>query len=214
MALLESKHMAIEQPVSAPVAHMVSIKEIVKATWNPKSRVSERRLLQLRLSMDDLGLYYPVLIDEKKHLIDGHRRLAVAESFGWKRIPAITINGAMLQSYGSVQLTQQKLSGNDMLGVYLEEPNALLGKQRVRMVWAEKVIGRPLMRQLYEAGQSVAIVANAFRVAKYIGIDDVRGIAAWLSKHRLGVISPLMKGGMPPAQIKKYYLADKPIIVE
>ncbi len=80
--------MAIEQPKSAPVVHLVKISDIKKARWNPKARVSERRLMQLRLSVDDLGLYYPVLIDRQKNLVDGHRRLAVAESFRWTHIPA------------------------------------------------------------------------------------------------------------------------------
>src|SRR4051812_3409607 len=86
--------MAIPQPTSAPVVYLVPIKAIKVASWNPKDRISERRLTQLRVSIDDLGeMLYPVLLDAQKNLIDGHRRLAVAKAFEWTHIPAITVQG-------------------------------------------------------------------------------------------------------------------------
>lgn len=214
--------MAIPQPTTAPVAHLVPIKDIKPAPWNPKSRISERRLTDLRISVDDLGeMFYPVLVDKDKNLIDGHRRLAVAKSFGWKHIAAITVGGAghgFDHSFGSVQITQQKLTGNDVIGVYLTEPKALIGKQRERVARIVKKLGKWAVKMLYEAGMSDTVLRTAERTQRYLAdagfAYDLEAVFRWIVKHSMSVTHILIKGGLPAKTIAAAIKNDKPIVLE
>jgi hypothetical protein len=207
--------MSIKEPASVPAIALVKISEIKVAPWNPKSRISERRLTQLRISMDDLGLYYPVLIDTHNNLVDGHRRLAIAKSFGWTRIPAITTKEPISEAYGSVQLTQQKLTGNDRLGVYLIEPNALIGSHRNSLKNIEKRLGRWAIELLYKSGMSQAVFSAALGVVKYTkDAADLETVFRWIVKHRMTMVFALMRGEMPAAEILRAIKADKPIKIE
>lgn len=203
--------MAIAEPTHAPTVHLVHVSAIKVAPWNPVNRISEKRLMKLRLSMDDLGLFYPVLIDAKNNLVDGHRRFAVAKSFGWKRIPCITVTNGHDHAYGSVQLTQQKLSGNDLLGVYLVEPKALIGSQRAKIALVEKRVGIDFVKKLYKAGMSTSAFDSARRCFKYTGVDLPTCLQWIIDNNMAGVLNHLIAGEIPPEQIVKAIRANKPI---
>lgn len=207
--------MAIPEPTTAPVVHLVPLKDIKLAKWNPASRVSEKRLVDLRLSVDDLGLYYPLLLDKQKNLIDGHRRYAVIKSFGWKRAPCITIDEPHDASYGSVQLTQQRLTGHDRIGVYLIEPKALMGKQRARIKYVEDSLGHWALELLYKTGQTTTVFVSAQRAIKYVeGHLDMPTLFKWIVKHRMTMVHILLKGGMSPSTLIQAVKKDKPINID
>src|SRR5580692_4901221 len=97
---------------------LTAISKIKAAPWNPKGRIAEKRLGKLLASIEDIGLVYPVVVDESMNLVDGHRRLACAKKLGWTMIPTISVTSEFLHAYGSVQANQEKLTGNDLIGVY------------------------------------------------------------------------------------------------
>ncbi len=119
-------------------------------------------------------------------------------------------------SYGSVQLTQQKLSGNDLLGVFLIEPKALLGSQSAKIKRLEKACGSAVVKLIYDAGLSAGVYEVAKRVAKYVGRpDDVVALTKWVVKHRIGgILNPMMRGGVPAQTITKAFDKDQTIRID
>ena len=71
---------------SAFSVSLVLISTIKCSSWNPPSRVEEKRLRGLKDSISDVGLLYPVLMDKNNNLIDGHRRLVAVKELGWKQM--------------------------------------------------------------------------------------------------------------------------------
>ncbi|MBD3255529.1 MAG: ParB/RepB/Spo0J family partition protein [Candidatus Lokiarchaeota archaeon] len=43
----------------------------------------------LKKSIDELGLFHPIIVNQKKKLIAGYRRLKACKELGWKNVPAI-----------------------------------------------------------------------------------------------------------------------------
>lgn len=210
--------MAIPEPTTATEVHLVTIASIKVAPWNPKDRISERRLTQLRISIDDLGLFYPVLIDDKKNLVDGHRRLAIAKAFGWRRIPAITVPNGHEYAYGSVQLTQQKLTGQDRIAVYLVNADALLLSQRQKIAIVEKTLGRWAVELLAKHGMTDAAFRTSKAIIRIMTKADIEltleVVFRWVVKHKLGTAHILLLGGYPPKDMAAKIKADKPIRIE
>lgn len=210
--------MAIPEPTAVPNMSLVLIKDIKVASWNPPDRISERRLTQLRISIDDLGLFYPILIDGHKNLVDGHRRLAIAKAFLWKRIPAITVENGHEYAYGSVQLTQQKLTGHDKIAVYLVNPNALLANQRESVARIERGLGRWAVEMLHKAKMTDSVYRGSWQVVslmKKVGIDvSLETVFRWVVANNMGTAHILLRGGFPAKDMMAKIKANKPIRIE
>jgi hypothetical protein len=204
--------MTTDTQVAKTIA-LVAIKDIKSAPWNPPNRVEERRLRGLQQSIEDIGMIYPVILDENKNLVDGHRRVAISRRLGWKHVPAITITSEFEHAYGSIQLNQMKLSGNDILGVYLSNPNALIGSQRAKPAKIDERCGRKTLELLYKTGHTHTAFDYAMRLVRYLeGKVDVETAIRWLVKHSMAkVIRPLMAGGIPAKSLLAAITADRPI---
>lgn len=205
---------SLESQVASTVT-LVPIKEIKSAPWNPPNRVEERRLRKLQESIEDIGQIYPIVLDEKRNVVDGHRRLAIAKKKGQKHIPAITVSSEFQHAYGSIQLNQMKLSGNDLLCVYLSNPNALLANQRSNIANIEEQCGRGMVEMLYKAGLTGHVFGTAMKVVRYLEAKiDVKDALRWIVKHSMGrTIEALIEGGIPSESILKAIKNNRPIKV-
>ncbi len=165
-------------------------------------------------SIHDIGLLYPVLVDRDNRLIDGHRRLAACKKLGYYHIRAIRVDTEFEYSYGSVQSNQEKLTGVDLLGVYLQNPNALMNKQKDRIAAVEKEQGTDFLRYLWKNRYSTGIYYTARRVVNYIGGDiPIVTTTKWLVKYNLrGKIRSMLETGEVKASTLKAAIAeDRPL---
>ncbi len=71
---------------------VVPIDHIRPHPRNPRTH-TKKQIRQIAASIRAVGFAAPVLIDENKILIAGHRRLDAAKSLGMSSIPAIVISG-------------------------------------------------------------------------------------------------------------------------
>jgi hypothetical protein len=173
-------------------AGIVRVEDVVAAPYNPPGRTAEKALKQLLASMEDIGLLYPVLIDDGKNLIDGHRRLACAKLLGWEEIAAITLPRHDVhpdKAYASVNVTARKMGGNDALAVWLKNPQAVHRKQAALFEQMRDDVGIGLYR-------------TARELARHIGQDGpgfIRKAFVWLMDHAtVGQVTKAMEAGESP----------------
>jgi hypothetical protein len=193
----------------------VSIAKIQMAPWNPSNRVEQRRLQRLRDSIEDIGLIYPVLCTPDYKLIDGHRRLTVVKELGWETVPAFIIAGEYEHTYGTVNSTHARLSGNDILGVYLANPHALILDHRRKVENIERMCGRQSISLLYRAGASFWAFDLARRVFRYINHQaEIRVILTWVLEHQQwGLLRHGLYTGLDPKTLQLAIAANRPITI-
>lgn len=195
---------------------LVPINKIKAAPWNPPNRLEERKLEKLAESISDIGLVYPVAIDENNQLVDGHRRLAVAKGMRWDAIPAIVITSEFAHSYGSLNDSQQRMSGNDLIGIYLSNPDALIKKQKRKIERIEEVCGKPCLQLLLKCGLTAGTFDIAMRVVRYTeaAVEPANALR-WLIRHGLGgTMRHLLDAGIPKKTIVMAVQEDKPLKIK
>ncbi len=173
---------------------------------------------ELLRSMSEIGLLYPILVDEQNEVIDGHRRLACARELGWEVIQAIVIESARGHRdaiYASVNSTAAKMTGNEMLSAWLVNQKAANPRKQKLFAEMTDVLGRPAVARLCENGLSARVYQTAVRLGKYCGdsgVDFVRRATKWLVE--VAVIGQAMKGiegGFPAKDLKAAIIKMKPI---
>lgn len=194
----------------------VALADLKLATFQPKKRASAENTRKLQKSIEEIGLIYPVAINEKNELIDGHRRAAVAKALGWSDIPAIVVAGERDAIYADVNATARKMSGNESLQVYLVNPAAVSMVVRRHLTAAEESLGRALLAKIAKAGSSISLYRRARDVAGYLekAEDDqfLRRVVQWMLKHRLQrVIYSAVLAHVAPQVIERAIMRDRPL---
>lgn len=215
-ALMEPKKKVAEKPFVARTVFLLAIKDVKRSPWNPPSRIEEKRLRGLVESIEDVGLLYPILVGEGNRLIDGHRRLAAAIKLGWKHIQAIKIDTEFEHTYGSIQSSQDKLRGNDLLHIYLANPKALIARQRARFETIEKLCGRESLEKIHKAGLTAFIFDVSMRAVRYMdGKITVREVLNWAIKFSMTRhLRNLLDNEVPVASLRKAISENKPIKIK
>jgi hypothetical protein len=171
---------------------MVPLASLHRAPWNPPERSDPTNayIKQLATSAVEFGIRSPIQITSEDMIFEGHCRAAAAELAGLTTIPAIRSNltdEQVAAIYGEMNDNQRKLSGNQILGVYLENPMALAGRQRAKAAQIERVCGRTLMSALYKAGLSPATFGLSTRVVGACnGAVTPKQVVSWFIKCRPG----------------------------
>jgi len=172
--------------------------QIDKNPFNPRGRGEEGDIKELLKSIENSGLYYPILVnkkaDERFEIIEGHRRYAVFKLKAQRHpdfaeIPALVINvGAeyLTKIFREINDTAKKLTGKQWLDVF-----ALGGKADdlpTRLAPGIRALGvmftpAELLRIAQRTGPSVHGMAR--RVCTFIGfdvenLDQLRSVVAWL----------------------------------
>lgn len=98
---------------------MVNVDKIVPAPFNPVNRTTANNIRELKESIQEVGIIYPLLITDKFDLVDGHRRLACAKALNMKAVPALFVNGDSAEWFDHVNRTVSKISKKDWLFIYL-----------------------------------------------------------------------------------------------
>lgn len=151
--------------MKAQIVKMVPIKELKQASFNPPKRLNDIRGLQK--SIEEIGLQYPILVNAKNEVIDGHRRMHACELLGWEEVPVLVSASERNRTYAEVNATSKIMSGNDVLFIYFENPDALTTQRRARCDKVCEAIGRNLLRTIMKRGNSLRTYDSGIRAARY-----------------------------------------------
>lgn len=174
--------------------HQIALTSLQPAKYNPKRRVDPKGLRPLVASLEKLGLLYPVLITSGMEVIDGHRRIAAAKVLGWKEIDALVKDVSRDAVYSAVNETQKRFSGNDLIGIFLTDPDAVSERTRKKLDAAVQHAGRSTLLKLYQNGHSIWGYYGLAQAARLVGDESgamIRKILGWT----VGKMSPAQLGG-------------------
>ena len=178
---------------------MVPVASVIAASYNPASRTA-RSLPWLKASIEKHGLLYPLLTNAKMKLIDGHRRLQVVKDLGWESVPVLIAAGDPAILYGEVSTTSKKLSGNELLRVFLAEPLAVQERIREKMEVMLATCGRRNLETMVKRGMSYAVFKRAQQIANYLDMDDAKFLARivkWFIRCGTTNVTRAMAAGIP-----------------
>lgn len=198
----------------------VKLTDLKFANYNPKSRTAKEslKLKKLVASMQRVGLLYPILVSDKKDVIDGHRRICAARQLGWEDIPAIVANGdsEIEDLYGQVNANSLQLSARERLAVWLKNPNAVTEQVREKYEVIEANYGRQLMVRASEFGASASLFNTCEDICDYVGHANEEvfrtKVANWLIRHRNPRMARYyMNLGQPPKKLYHAIMEGRPL---
>ena len=204
-----------------PNIKLLRVTDVKGAEYNPVRRTATKRLKELLRSMSEIGLLYPILVDERYKIIDGHRRHACALELGWETIPAIVVpdaRGNRDAIYASVNITAAKMTGNESLAAWLGNTHAASPRNQKLFAEMTNTLGISLVMRLAETGLSSRVYQTACRIGRYCGdssVDFVRLATKWLMD--VAVIGQAMKAlerGIAAKELKTAVKGMKPLQLE
>lgn len=217
LAVLPDPH-SLQQ--EAPKWKLLRVADVRGASYNPACRTQPKRLKSLLKSITEIGLLYPILVDERNEVIDGHRRLACARELEWETIPAIVVadtRGNRDSIYASVNVTANKMNGNESLSAWLA--NAHAASPRNQKIFAEmsNSLGLGLVKTLAERGLSARVYQTGCRIGRYCGDTSnvflVKAVRWLMEVAVIGQVMKAMEGGISAADLKAAVTNGKPLRV-
>lgn len=194
----------------------VPLKHLKLASYNPKRRMNSEPMARLVKSIDAFGLIYPVAINEKKELIDGHRRVTACKELGWETIPTVVVKGDRDEIYADVNANAMRMSAHDNLCIYLKNQDAVTERVRAGIERFEEMLGRPTLEKICKSGWSIAMCRWAIEIARYVeradDVDFIRGVVNWFLAHQ--VVKRALaakKAGLSPSTILRAITANRPL---
>ena len=195
---------------------MVEIEKIKAAPFNPKDRTEERRLVNLRNSINRHGILQPVILTEDNMLADGHRRLACAKSLGYSHVPAHYAQGSVSELWGinagnlSVKPSSWMAAVDGGLSI-----DDVVPEERKRIDDLKRILKEDEFHSLASDFRSPAIYSEARQVAKYLGDQSdasLRKIVLWLNDHAMRYMARLLReGDIEPDILRKAIEENRPI---
>jgi hypothetical protein len=201
----------------APQFKNISLSQLKAATYNPKRRTKNKNVRQLAASMAEVGLMYPILVTKQSWIIDGHRRFEAAKMNQWDTIPCLVVDDKERDKvYAEVNANACRLSGNDNLFVYLENPNAVTATCKAKFDAMCNVIGRELARDIQKFGFSFLIYRMAREVCKQCGKESpemIRRTVRWfMTCESVGYVRNLLVSQViSPMLVLRHVKQNKPL---
>ena len=191
----------------------VTLSELKLANYNPASR--SKSIGTLKTSMEEHGLFYPILVDKDNNVIEGHRRIAAAKLLGWEAIPAIVCSGDRHVIYAEVNNTGRRMTGAECLSVWMKEPSAVSARHQRNFEGFKEQYGIATLRKLVKAKKGIVILRIASEVSSYVGEESstfARKTVDWIMKHRMqSVVRGYMSMTMPPKTLLSAIRRDRPL---
>lgn len=191
------------------VTKQISLSLLDKAAHNPPYRT--KNVKELAESMTKHGQIIPVVVVPHKNryeLIDGHRRVAVAEQNEWPTIKALIIDSKDKYGlYADFNFTAKKLTGADALYIWLNRPSAVHLKLQKKIEQAEKALGRERLERMCQARFGVALFFKSWMIADYCSFTaptSVCKVVDWLMACRCQrkVVAMMLDNVSPKVLIK------------
>jgi hypothetical protein len=124
---------------------MVEISKIKPAVFEPPARLTKNALFTLKQQIENVGqILQPLIVDERRNLIDGHRRLACAKILGMKEVPVRFLYGTdqeIRNAFVVLNEPVRKLTSAEATYVYIKG-GSVSDKDLKPIVRLEKLIGR------------------------------------------------------------------------
>lgn len=194
---------------------LVPLKRLKEAPHNPPGRTTLHNIRALIDSMDMLGLLHPITVTIDYEIIDGHRRLAAAKALRWRDIECTVVEEDPASVYASVNVTSRKMSGAEMLAVWLKNPKAVPARKATAFSDMQIVLGPELVKRIAAAGYSDTVFRLGRRIANYCEdnhVDTVQSIVTWLlDVGSIGQVKKAIENGESPKTIIKAVRQNKPV---
>lgn len=190
------------------------------AEYNPESRTIEgsKNLKTLEASIARIGLIYPLAVDSKGNIIDGHRRYSAAKALGWDEIPVLIVGEGISadEAYAEINACNLKMDGNQTLQVFIKNPNAVTARSRRLLEGYEQMAGRDLLIRLIKNGGSVRTLQTAKSIGTYTEDNAeafYRKTVRWLMKHRAVVlVNHYMQLQQPAKTLHEAIAKNRPLV--
>ncbi len=194
----------------------ISPSRIKTAKYNPAIRTSKASLADILASITKHGIIYPLLLNSRYDLIDGHRRLACANALGFKTVPVFISNKKISKDdcYETVNSTSRKMSAKEMIFVYING-----GKVSVYFRWRiaqlEILLGKEGLKTLADKHTSPLIYDVAKSICKYCNMNSdafMKKAIWWVLRHKAQwTVKRAIESNMPKAVLKKKVLSNTSI---
>lgn len=166
---------------------MMDVDTIRPAPFNPPVRTTAQAILDLKKSVEEVGIIYPLLVNEKNVLIDGHRRLACAKALNMKSVPVIMVHGDTKRVFDEVNRTPRKLGTRDALFIFLAG-GPVSAEAKRDILWLKELIGEDDLQYAAENRLSAKSIRNVLYVLRgYIGEQSPqfwKKAARWIIYNR------------------------------
>lgn len=194
------------------------INRIKPRPYNPAVRLKDAGFLKLEREIAELGLMYPLLVKNNGDLIDGHRRLQAMKNIGFTEVPVIVVSNkeSADEIYGRINITAARLTGNQVLQVFLKKPEAVSRNMRSRLQNAEAKYGRTILKKVSDHGSSLDLLRAAQQICNYVCREEdnklARTTAEWLMRHKqTRLVRAYLHTLQSPINLLRLIKANKPI---
>lgn len=192
------------------------IKNLKPAAYNPENRMNSTPMNRLVKSIDSIGLVYPIAINEKREVIDGHRRLTACKELGWDKVPTVVVTGDRDAIYAETNANSMRMSAYDNLCIYLKNAAAVTPRIRASFERCESAIGRPLLEKMAKKGYGVKVYRWAQVICRHLEcVDDIEFVKKtilWCMEHR--AMRPAwnaVKANINPATLRRAINNNRPL---
>lgn len=188
--------------------------ELKGAKYNPVGRTSKKGINPLLQSVKQYGILYPLMIDGKNNIIDGHRRLACAVELKFKTVPCIVSESTLGADniYETINRTSKKIGANEMMFIYYNG-GVVPTKAKGMIEQIKNIIGERNFKEIVNKSISFRILEDAKRVSRYCGDmsgDFVKASLMWLIDNNQRWASKMaMLNGIQPVKLKEAVLNDR-----
>lgn len=198
----------------APILKLVDPQKLKFAPYNPPSRTDPANVKDLIESMAEHGQLTPITITGDNFVIEGHRRTVSARELGWESVWAIVRNDVSSELiYAAINGTTRKMSGNDAIGIFLQNPEALPKRIKNRLQNMAAVLGKILVRRMYLDGYSVKLYNTALAIGRYLDNDNdgfIKSVVEWmLDKQMAGMAQRAMTAEVKPSVLNNAIRSGK-----
>jgi hypothetical protein len=193
----------------------IEIEKLIEAPYNPPNRC-EGQLKGLVDSINRVGILYPILINEKNQIIDGHRRVSAAKKIGMKYIRAFVVNGDRSELFCEVNSETRKMTSKDALFVYISGGN-LIPSVSQSIKHLEDIVGYDGLVAIHAAGyapKNLKIVLHFVQL--YVGDKSnefAKKIIHWIinNKGMSNMVRVAMTYEIPSDELKRHIVENIPL---
>lgn len=203
--------------VSTPKVTMMALGEIRFASFNPPTRIEADALKELKASIEEIGLLYPLLVSRDGSLIDGHRRYTCLKELGYVEAPVIVVSLGLQEGWNNANITKA-IDNRDWIYVGGEgfSPENMPRKKRKQWERLNELIGDEGIKLMANRRMSFGVLAWGRAVARYVD-DPTDGFLSrclmWLIRHKMQYQArKAMEEGCDPAIIVAAINRDKPLV--
>lgn len=197
---------------------MVSVDRIKAAPFNPRDRVEERNLTDLKNSIQEFGILQPLITTGDYELADGHRRLACAKALGLTEVPVYSVRGhSVSRLWGGSNKGLRPVRARTWLSAVdggLDIDDVAPG-EHFRISELQRILQDDEFHILADSNRSPAIYSEARSIAKYLGEsgdDFLRCVILWLNTHRMRyIVRRLREDNVPPEIVLEAINQNRPL---